>query len=53
VFLELSKTEGIIPESESSDVMAYLMNNSKVLKKNDNAVVIVSKRGNKNLQIVH
>lgn len=51
-FLELSKTEGIIPALESSHAIAYLIKNSKDFRKDDNIVVTVSGRGDKDLQIV-
>lgn len=51
-FLELSKTEGIIPALESAHAIAYLMKNAKDYKKDDNIVVTISGRGDKDLQIV-
>ena len=51
-FLELSKTEGIIPALESAHAIAYLMKNAKDYKKDDNIVITVSGRGDKDLQIV-
>lgn len=51
-FLELSKTEGIIPALESSHAIAYLMKNANDFKKDDIVVITVSGRGDKDLQIV-
>jgi tryptophan synthase beta chain len=51
-FLELSKTEGIIPALESAHAIAYLIKNANEFKKDDNVVVTVSGRGDKDLQIV-
>ncbi|KAA2279148.1 tryptophan synthase subunit beta [Candidatus Nitrosocosmicus sp. SS] len=51
-FLELSKTEGIIPALESSHAIAYLMKNANDFKKDDNVVITVSGRGDKDLQII-
>lgn len=51
-FLELSKTEGIIPALESSHAIAYLIKNANDFKKDDIVVITVSGRGDKDLQIV-
>jgi tryptophan synthase beta chain len=51
-FLELSKTEGIIPALESSHALAHIMKTAKDFKKDESAVITVSGRGDKDLQIV-
>ncbi|WP_148686752.1 tryptophan synthase subunit beta [Candidatus Nitrosocosmicus hydrocola] len=51
-FLELSKTEGIIPALESSHALAYIMKTAKDFKKDESVVITVSGRGDKDLQIV-
>jgi tryptophan synthase beta chain len=51
-FLELSKTEGIIPALESSHALAYIMKTARDFKKDDSVVITVSGRGDKDLQIV-
>lgn len=51
-FLELSKTEGIIPALESSHALAYIMKTAKDFKKDESIVITVSGRGDKDLQIV-
>lgn len=51
-FLELSRTEGIIPALESSHALAYIMKNAKEFKKDDVVVITVSGRGDKDLHVV-
>lgn len=51
-FLELSRTEGIIPALESSHALAYVMKMAKDFKKDDSVVITVSGRGDKDLHIV-
>ena len=51
-FLELSRTEGIIPALESSHALAYMMKTAKEFKKDESVVITVSGRGDKDLQIV-
>jgi tryptophan synthase beta chain len=51
-FRELSKEEGIIPALESSHAVAHLKKLSKKLGRNRIAVVCLSGRGDKDLEIV-
>lgn len=51
-FLELSRTEGIIPALESSHALAYVMKRTKDFKKDESVVITVSGRGDKDLHIV-
>ena len=51
-FVELSKTEGIIPALESSHAIAYVMKIAPELPKNDIIVVSLSGRGDKDVEIV-
>jgi tryptophan synthase beta chain len=51
-FLELSRTEGIIPALESSHALAYVMKTAKDFKKDESLVITVSGRGDKDLHIV-
>jgi tryptophan synthase beta subunit len=48
-FKLLSKTEGIIPALESSHALAYLIREAKSFNKDDNVVVNLSGRGDKDL----
>jgi tryptophan synthase beta chain len=51
-FLELSRTEGIIPALESSHALAYVIKTAKDFKKDESLVITVSGRGDKDLHIV-
>src|SRR5699024_110376 len=51
-FVELSKTEGIIPALESSHAIAYVMRIAPELPKDDIIVVSLSGRGDKDVEIV-
>lgn len=51
-FLELSRTEGIIPALESSHALAYVMKAAKDFKRDESVVITVSGRGDKDLHIV-
>ncbi len=51
-FVELSKTEGIIPALESSHAIAYVMRIATELPKDDIIVVSLSGRGDKDVEIV-
>jgi len=51
-FLELSRTEGIIPALESSHALAHIMKTAKDFKKDESVVITVSGRGDKDLHIV-
>ncbi len=51
-FLELSRTEGIIPALESSHALAYVMKSARDFKKDESVVITVSGRGDKDLHIV-
>ncbi len=51
-FIQLSKLEGIIPALESAHAIAYIIKNAKKFNKDQNVVVTVSGRGDKDLQIV-
>jgi tryptophan synthase beta chain len=51
-FLNLSKTEGIIPALESSHALAYSIKLGKKLDKDDIIVVTLSGRGDKDVRVV-
>ncbi len=51
-FIELSKTEGILPALESAHALAYAMEIAKDMKKDEIVVVNLSGRGDKDLEIV-
>ncbi len=51
-YLELSKTEGIIPALESSHALAYAMKIAKDMSRDEIVVVNLSGRGDKDLGIV-
>ncbi|MFW5935709.1 MAG: tryptophan synthase subunit beta [Candidatus Hadarchaeota archaeon] len=51
-FMELSKTEGIIPALESSHAVAYAMEIASDMDEDDMVVVNLSGRGDKDLNIV-
>ncbi|MBC7114128.1 MAG: tryptophan synthase beta chain [Archaeoglobi archaeon] len=51
-FLELSRTEGILPALESAHAVAYAMKIAKEMKKDEIIVVNLSGRGDKDLEIV-
>jgi tryptophan synthase beta chain len=51
-FLMLSKLEGIIPALESSHAVSYAMELAKTIDKNDNIVVTLSGRGDKDVEVV-
>ncbi|HEX5904421.1 MAG TPA: tryptophan synthase subunit beta [Candidatus Nitrosocosmicus sp.] len=51
-FLELSRTEGIIPALESSHALAYVIKTAKDFKRDESLVITVSGRGDKDLHIV-
>lgn len=51
-FLELSRTEGIIPALESSHALAFIMKTAKDFRKDESVVITVSGRGDKDLRIV-
>lgn len=51
-FRLLSETEGIIPALESSHAIAYLIKAAKKMKKSDLAVVCLSGRGDKDVDMV-
>lgn len=51
-FQLLSEVEGIIPALESSHAVAYLAKTAKRLKKNDIAIVCLSGRGDKDVDMV-
>jgi tryptophan synthase beta chain len=51
-FLTLSKLEGIIPALESSHAVSYAMKLAKRMDKNENIVVTLSGRGDKDVEVV-
>ena len=51
-FLELSKTEGIIPALEPSHSLAFAIELAGTMKKDDLIVVTLSGRGDKDVQVV-
>lgn len=51
-FLELSKTEGIIPALEPSHSLAFAIELARGMKKDDLIVVTLSGRGDKDVQVV-
>lgn len=51
-FIELSKTEGILPALESAHALAYAMELAKEIEKDEIIVVNLSGRGDKDLEIV-
>jgi tryptophan synthase beta chain len=51
-FLTLSKLEGIIPALESSHAVSYAMKLAKRMDKNENIVVTLSGRGDKDIEVV-
>ncbi len=51
-FLMLSKLEGIIPALESSHAISYAMELAKKMDKNENIVVTLSGRGDKDVEVV-
>ena len=51
-FLMLSKLEGIIPALESSHAVSYAMKLAKRMDKNENIVVTLSGRGDKDVEVV-
>ena len=52
-FIELSKTEGIIPALESAHAVAYAIKRAKSLSKNDYIVINLSGRGDKDVENVY
>ncbi len=51
-FLELSRSEGIIPALESSHAVAYAMKLAQRMKNDDTIVVTLSGRGDKDVEVV-
>ena len=51
-FLMLSKLEGIIPALESSHAVSYAVELAKKIDKNENIVVTLSGRGDKDVEVV-
>ena len=51
-FLELSKSEGIIPALEPSHAIAFAMKLARKMKKNQTVVVTLSGRGDKDVEVV-
>lgn len=51
-FLELSKTEGIIPALEPSHALAYTMKLAQAMEKDEIVVVTLSGRGDKDVEVV-
>jgi tryptophan synthase beta chain len=48
----LSKLEGIIPALEPSHALSYAMKLAKTIDKNENIVVTLSGRGDKDVEVV-
>ncbi|MDQ1280330.1 MAG: tryptophan synthase beta chain [Thermoproteota archaeon] len=51
-FLELSKTEGILPALESSHAIAFVMKQCQAMKNDQIVVVTLSGRGDKDVEVV-
>ena len=51
-FIMLSKLEGIIPALEPSHALSYAMKLAKTMDKNENIVVTLSGRGDKDIEVV-
>jgi tryptophan synthase beta chain len=51
-FLELSKSEGIVPALEPSHALAYAAKLAKLMRKDDVMVVTLSGRGDKDVEVV-
>jgi tryptophan synthase beta chain len=51
-FLELSKSEGIIPALEPSHAIAFAMKLARKMKKNQTVVINLSGRGDKDVEVV-
>jgi tryptophan synthase beta chain len=51
-FIMLSKLEGIIPALEPSHALSYAMKLAKMMDKNENIVVTLSGRGDKDVEVV-
>ena len=51
-FIMLSKLEGIIPALEPSHALSYAMKLAKTIDKNENIVVTLSGRGDKDVEVV-
>jgi tryptophan synthase beta chain len=51
-FIMLSKLEGIIPALEPSHALSYSMKLAKTMDKNENIVVTLSGRGDKDVEVV-
>jgi tryptophan synthase beta chain len=51
-FIMLSKREGIIPALEPSHALSYAMKLAKTMDKNENIVVTLSGRGDKDVEVV-
>jgi tryptophan synthase beta chain len=51
-FVELSKSEGIIPALEPSHAIAFAMDLAKRMKKDDSIVITLSGRGDKDVKVV-
>ncbi len=51
-FLELSKTEGVVPALEPSHALAYAMKLAQTMAKDQIIVVTLSGRGDKDVEVV-
>jgi tryptophan synthase beta chain len=51
-FMELARTEGIMPALEPSHALAFAMRLAKKMEKNDMIVVTLSGRGDKDVEVV-
>jgi tryptophan synthase beta chain len=51
-FLELSKSEGVVPALEPSHALAYAMKMARTMKKDQIIVVTLSGRGDKDVEVV-
>ena len=48
----VTKLEGIIPALETSHALAFMVKSKKLFKKNDNVVICISGRGDKDMDII-
>lgn len=51
-FLELSKTEGIVPALEPSHALAFAMKLAKKMRRDDIVIITMSGRGDKDVEVV-
>ena len=51
-FQWLSEKEGILPALETSHALSYLKKGDNIIQKNDNVIICLSGRGDKDVQTV-